>query len=713
MHRSGHLYSDCYRNPCPKFKLCFFRCYNGQWKWVVIDWCQYDPFIDPTKGRWERTQIIKVRDQDKPVVTCNVGPCEPAVINAKLGVCVGHISLTSSATDKCTPEDWLFYEYKIDAYNDKVGVHGGWDFRVGSLTKKQYAQGDTVEFSHNPFADDPKNPFDASGTYPIGIHRISWFVEDGCGNVGVCETLFEVKDCKAPTPYCHTGIITVPMPSSGCVDIWAKDLDLGSYDNCTTKDKLKFYFDGDPTKASVTVCCDDFVNAKANDELKLEVEMWVEDEEGNKDYCKTTVIVQDNQNICPDNFNNKARISGELKTEKGDIVVPVNVSLFKETNLLIQRLGNPYLFGDLEMGVNYTVDPDRNDDHKNGVSTQDVVLIQKHILGQAALNTPYKMIAADVNNSGTITAADLAEIRKLILGINSEFGKVRSWTFIPSEYVFADPNNPFGAPRKATVYLDSNRIVDFIGVKMGDVNGNAQANNLQVINNRTSGDLSLEIDQEDLIPGELVKVHFRSSDFNQITGYQFTLKFDEKSLAFEGIENGAVGVTEANFGTMALSSGYLTTSWNSSKGETIAPDQILYTLTFRALGSGKLVQKLGITSDITRAEAYNAQGQELNIKLGTRTAKGFEETGVFELYQNEPNPFSKQTVVNYRLPKAGAVKMTIYDLSGKVLRVYELKGQKGLNSIQLKREDLNADGILYYQLDADDHTATKRMILTR
>ncbi|MBK7880426.1 MAG: HYR domain-containing protein [Saprospiraceae bacterium] len=688
-------------------------CFKVLRKWVVIDWCQYDPFIDPTKGRWERTQIIKVRDQDKPVVTCNVGPCEPAVVNAKLGVCVGHISLTSSATDKCTPEDWLFYEYKIDAYNDKVGVHGGWDFRVGSLTKKQYAQGDTVEFSHNPFADDPKNPFDASGTYPIGIHRISWFVEDGCGNVGVCETLFEVKDCKAPTPYCHTGIITVPMPSSGCVDIWAKDLDLGSYDNCTSKDKLKFYFDGDPTKASVTVCCDDFVNAKANDELKLEVEMWVEDEEGNKDYCKTTVIVQDNQNICPDNFNNKARISGDLKTEKGDLVVPVNVSLFKGTNLLIQRLGNPYLFGDLEMGVNYTVDPDRNDDHKNGVSTQDVVLIQKHILGQAALNSPYKMIAADVNNSGSITAADLAEIRKLILGINSEFAKVRSWTFIPSEYVFADPMNPYGAPRKSTVYLDSNRIVDFIGVKMGDVNGNAQANNLQVINNRTNGDLSLEIDQEDLIPGELVKVHFRSSDFNQITGYQFTLKFDEKSLAFEGIENGAVGVTEANFGTMALSSGYLTTSWNSSKGETIAPDQILYTLTFRALGSGKLVQKLGITSDITRAEAYNAQGQELNIKLGTRTAKGFEETGVFELYQNEPNPFSKQTLVNYRLPKAGAVKMTIYDLSGKVLRVYELKGQKGLNSIQLKREDLNADGILYYQLDADDHTATKRMILTR
>ena len=94
----------------------------------------------------------------------------------------------------------------------------------------------------SPFADDDHNPFDASGTYPIGIHKIKWFVEDGCGNVGVCESLFEIKDCKAPTPYCLTGVITVPMPASGCVEIWAKDLDHGSYDNCTAKENLKFYF---------------------------------------------------------------------------------------------------------------------------------------------------------------------------------------------------------------------------------------------------------------------------------------------------------------------------------------------------------------------------------------------------------------------------------------------------------------------------------------
>lgn len=183
-------------------------CFKVLRKWVVIDWCQYDPFIDPDFGRWEALQVIKVRDQDKPVVTCEVGPCEPAVIDPTLKVCVGHISLTATATDNCTSVDWLFWEYKIDAYNDGKGVHGGYDFRVGTLTQRQYNAGDTVEYSHNPFADDNHNPFNASGTYPIGIHKIRWNVEDGCGNIGVCETLFEIKDCKAPTPYCLTGVIT-------------------------------------------------------------------------------------------------------------------------------------------------------------------------------------------------------------------------------------------------------------------------------------------------------------------------------------------------------------------------------------------------------------------------------------------------------------------------------------------------------------------------
>ncbi|MFN8329770.1 MAG: hypothetical protein U0T81_00885 [Saprospiraceae bacterium] len=61
------------------------------------------------------------------------------------------ISLTAEATDNCSPLDWLLWEYKIDLFNDGKGVHGGYDFRVGSLTRQSFNRGDTVEYSHNPF----------------------------------------------------------------------------------------------------------------------------------------------------------------------------------------------------------------------------------------------------------------------------------------------------------------------------------------------------------------------------------------------------------------------------------------------------------------------------------------------------------------------------------------------------------------------------------
>jgi hypothetical protein len=78
----------------------------------------------------------------------------------------------------------------------------------------------------------------------------------------------------------------------------------------------------------------------------------------------------------------------------------------------------------------YTVTPTKDNDPLNGVSTFDLVLINKHILGLEPLNTPYKMIAADANNSRSITTFDIVELRKLILGIYTELPNNTSWRFV-------------------------------------------------------------------------------------------------------------------------------------------------------------------------------------------------------------------------------------------------------------------------------------------
>ncbi len=691
-------------------------CFKILRTWIVIDWCQYDPSLSPTNGRWEYLQIIKVHDNDKPQISVEIGNCEPAVKNAT-NICQGHINLIATATDNCSPLDWLFYDYKIDLFNDGIGAHSGYDLKVGPLTRKDFAAGKTPIFNHNPYADNANNPFEANGTYPVGTHKICWFVEDGCGNIGTTCRLFEIKDCKAPTPYCLTGIITVPMPTSGCVTIWAKDLDKGSFDNCTDANDLLFYFNGDKTATSMTICCDDFVAAGVNDELVIDVQMWVEDKEGNTDYCKTVVIVQDNQNICPDNVT-AGKITGLLATEKGEETEFSDVQMYRNQQMMKQvttRADGKFLFGDLGYGANmeYVVRPTRNDNPLNGVTTADIVKIQRHILGLETLNSPYKLIAADVNTSSTITAADIADIRKLVLGITSNFSKagVESWTFVPKAYVFPNIIAPWNAPREAVISMHSalKHNEDFVAIKMGDVTNNAIAHNATNTTARHKDNLHFEIAEGSINAGEVYEVKFMSSNFNDIAAYQFTLKFDQEAMLFEGVEAGVLNVSETNFGMNLLNEGILTTSWNTDKGVSHKENEVLFTLKFRAMKNASIVELLAINSNITMAEAYNSSLDEKGIDLAVRTNKGVVETGVFELYQNAPNPFDNETVISFRLPTASPALLTIYDVAGKVIRVYDIKGVKGMNHITINKGDIETSGLLYYQLDSDNHTATKRM----
>src|SRR5690606_33233473 len=123
----------------------------------------------------------------------------------------------------------------------------------------------------------------------------------------------------------------------------------------------------------------------------------------------------------------------------------------------------------------------------------DLVLISKHILGIEALGSPYKMIAADINKNGSITTIDMVELRKLILFIDTEFQYNTSWRFIEADFVFPNPNNPWSTsfPEIFSVNgLSGDEIGNFVGVKIGDVNNSAIANNLMSGEDRNAvGDL--------------------------------------------------------------------------------------------------------------------------------------------------------------------------------------------------------------------------------
>lgn len=86
------------------------------------------------------------------------------------------------------------------------------------------------------------------------------------------------------------------------------------------------------------------------------------------------------------------------------------------------------------------------------------------------------------------------------------------------------------------------------------------------------------------------------------------------------------------------------------------------------------------------------------------------ETG-FQMSQNEPNPFTHETVVKYTLPQTVSnAFMAVYDLTGKQITTFPID-QKGSSSVTLTSEKLAA-GIYIYSIVADGKVVdSKRMIV--
>lgn len=105
--------------------------------------------------------------------------------------------------------------------------------------------------------------------------------------------------------------------------------------------------------------------------------------------------------------------------------------------------------------------------------------------------------------------------------------------------------------------------------------------------------------------------------------------------------------------------------------------------------------------------------EELMQKSGSTTGitnNNMVETG-FQMSQNEPNPFTHETVVKYTLPQTVSnAFMAVYDLTGKQITTFPIT-DKGSSSVTITSEKLTA-GIYIYSIVADGKVVdSKRMIV--
>jgi hypothetical protein len=376
---------------------------------------------------------------------------------------------------------------------------------------------------------------------PHGTHRILWIIEDGCGNETYCDYPIRVRDCRSPELICLNGL-SVDIQQTQSITLWASDFLQYTYDNCTPPEQLRLAIrkvgqginfpvnpDGSP-QISVTFNCDELGQQP--------VELWSVDAAGNFNICETYVIVQDNFGVCT---GSPGTIAGQIKTESGNGLEDVMVTLAgTPAGLPPQSFSTPtnhagdFKFSYFPSGADYLVTPLKDNDPLNGVSTFDLVLINKHILGLAPLLSPYKMIAADANNSRSITTFDIIELRKLILGGATDFSDNTSWRFVDKNYLFPNPANPFQEIFPEILHIGSGQTgavnQNFVAVKVGDVNGNAITGSLGGgVQDRAAGTLLFEVtpsvERQEIKNGEVFSVDFTAAE--KVAGYQFTMNFPD------------------------------------------------------------------------------------------------------------------------------------------------------------------------------------------
>jgi hypothetical protein len=426
------------------------------------------------------TQIIRVVDDQPPVIK-PLSATLP-VFYQDSATCSSEIDLPFIATDSCT---------EVSGVVDRRVFVAPFQTQVARNFK-------------SPDFYDPKWFWEKKGagrfninirSIPPGEHDLIVVVRDKCNNLSEAQRIpFIIKDTLAPKPIVveRFGLL-LRQDSSGTptTQLHVNSLIRRQVDDCNGQGPLKSNGKRnisryslnrkgekpDSSQKQLALFCEDLGKL-------VEIEVWAWDEMGNRASSTVVMVVADDQDLCKAALRDE--VKGQIITLGGaplpEVRVDFKPELGNNRHTFTDEIGN-FSFVGLPRNQSLTIRPQLKINPSDGVSTFDLVLIQKHILNISPFKDPLKIIASDVNFSGSITTLDLIIIRKLILGIDRQFPSGQSWRFVDAAFRFPNPENPFEAPFPDSIRLSGaeNHQVAFYAIKLGDPSGNGgSTNNFQI-----------------------------------------------------------------------------------------------------------------------------------------------------------------------------------------------------------------------------------------
>jgi hypothetical protein len=511
---------------------------------------------------------------------------------------------------------------------------------------------------------------------PYGYHRVVWTVADECGNQNVFEHHFTASDDCAPPVVTCVPDLTVSIPSTGSdtVTVSVNDLLFSVMDSITMPNQIQKAIERAPfgtrfptiasgmPQSHVSFDCDD-IGFRA-------VRIWAKDAFGNAAFCNSIVAINDPEDVC---LEFHPAVSGTAQNMIGQTVV-LNFDLFKmpDTILVGSSLNadpyNYYFFNDLTLFGNYFVKPRLDSaDLTNGVNTYDLILISRHILNLEPLNIPFKLIAADVNRSGTVTTFDIVTLRKAILGTLNTFPNNASWRFVPRSFLFPAPENPFATQFPEQINLSSvynlTENADFYAIKIGDVDYTATPNPITEL-----GDRDKPIGMELFLADKEVKAGWTPLYLNvkePLSGFQFALEVSESTLFRP------VLVDEGHF---SLEANVL--SINCENQISNSAPQLLLGWLSETQERTKIIQ-----TPTLKSEAYTINGEERSIVM--RSSE--QNTDTPQKLKIQPNPFTD--LFRFDIVPDKEVHLIITNINGAPFYIQQFDAAMGSRSVTIDTQN--------------------------
>jgi len=624
--------------------------------YTVLDSCQ----IGTGAGEFTFIQTIIINDTTAPTIT---GPSDTTLTVQDTMTCTVALDLSGFTVENC--------DENFTVTNDS-------------------------EFA------DSNDTGDASGDYPVGEHEITLTATDDCNNSS--EYVYNVTVLDTNYVYLTCVKIQPPMEADLSVDVNAFDIaDTINIFNClgTEVDTMVSFSGTDINDTIMAFGCD-----AVSQPQQAQIFLWIDGVL--VDSCRGSVQLLDPTDLCNDGL--VGEVIGSVFTADNEPVPGVHIDLDGSGESIMTDDDGFYAFSQMEGGAAYEVIPTKDDDPTNGVTTLDLILIQRHILGLSELDSPYDLIAADIDASGSLSGIDIIQLRKLILGIYDDFPDNTSWRMVDRGFTFWDPTNAQEENFPETYDIDalvSTMKADFIGVKTGDVNGSVDPSfgSSPLADTRADNTWHLMADDKTVKAGESTEVELSITEDMVIQGFQIAIATN--MVRDIKVSSSNVSITDDNYSIDR--SGIVNLSWNTINELSLTKGANMITLTIVPTVDGKLSDMISVSTEGITSQTYAGNDiAHTRVDILWNTAKS-----EFALYQNTPNPWTQSTDINFMIPTDGEVTINVRSVNGQKVKTFAAYYEAGVHSVKLTNEDLSESGVYYYEMRYDSQIIVEKMILLR